>query len=209
MSFNTWLKSRVTDRVLLPVRRAVAGMVPPGARVLELGFGTGDLLFRLSGAIREGVGLDIDDEMIRHARSRATAEGVANLRFEHFDITGTWDDLKTFDVATATLVIHELPEDQRVAVLREMGEAASWVIIADYVTDMPFLNGLYTHFDEFLSGHHGHYVTYERSGGMQPLLEAAGLHVENASGMLVGGIRVWKCLLKDQRFSRAARRKAA
>lgn len=209
MSLTTWLKSRVTDRVLLPVRRAVAEMVPRDARVLELGFGTGDLLFRLSGTISEGFGLEIDREMIRHAQSRVAASGVKNIRFEYFDLTNPWDVLGTFDVATATLVIHELPEAERVEVLRKMGETAAWVIIADYVADMPFLNRAYTHFDEFLSGHHGQYATYERSGGMPPLLEAAGLHVENASGMLVGGIRVWKCLLMDQRFSRAARRKAA
>src|SRR5690606_3810946 len=49
------------------------------ARVLDIGCGNGALLAHLSGAIAEGVGVDISPEMIAHARRRAPHP---HLRFE-------------------------------------------------------------------------------------------------------------------------------
>ncbi len=50
------------------IRRLVAGLVVPGARVLEVGCGLGDLLASLRA--RQAVGLDISPRMIAHGRDR-------------------------------------------------------------------------------------------------------------------------------------------
>jgi SAM-dependent methyltransferase len=50
------------------IERLAREVVPPGARVLELGCGTGDLLAALRPAL--GVGVDISEGMVRVARAR-------------------------------------------------------------------------------------------------------------------------------------------
>ncbi|HVG96733.1 MAG TPA: glycosyltransferase [Chloroflexota bacterium] len=50
------------------IERLARAVVPPGARVLELGCGTGDLLAALRPAL--GVGVDISEGMVRVARAR-------------------------------------------------------------------------------------------------------------------------------------------
>jgi hypothetical protein len=50
------------------VAQLIQGMVPPGAKVLELGTGTGDLLASLQPS--QGVGLNISEELTRLARQK-------------------------------------------------------------------------------------------------------------------------------------------
>ena len=69
------------DRWLL-IATALAGLVPPGFRHIDLGCGTGVLLSMLRQAGWQSVGLDISEAMVRagrHARP-GTPMGVADLR---------------------------------------------------------------------------------------------------------------------------------
>lgn len=55
---------------------------PPGARLLDLGSGTGEDAVLLAGRGRSVVGLDAAPAMVERARARAEALGVAGVRFE-------------------------------------------------------------------------------------------------------------------------------
>ncbi|MBI5458040.1 class I SAM-dependent methyltransferase [Candidatus Kaiserbacteria bacterium] len=56
--------------------------IPKGARVLEIGCGTGDILARLEP--KEGRGVDVSEEMVEIARRKYA--GKSNLQFEREDI---------------------------------------------------------------------------------------------------------------------------
>jgi SAM-dependent methyltransferase len=76
-----------------------AYFVPRGARVLEVGCGTGDLLAALSPS--EGVGVDCSPEMIRRARTRHAAPGLHFMQafIEDLDLQGaTFDYIILSDV---------------------------------------------------------------------------------------------------------------
>ena len=57
------------------VERLARQTIPPGARVLELGCGTGDLLAAVRPSF--GVGLDVSREMVREARRRTAMVDMA------------------------------------------------------------------------------------------------------------------------------------
>lgn len=59
----------------------------PGARVVEIGCGSGGLALRLAGAVPEGevVALDISAPLLRRARARRDAAGLRNLTFREAD----------------------------------------------------------------------------------------------------------------------------
>lgn len=78
--------------------------VPPGGRALDLCCGTGDLailLARLVGPHGHVLGVDFSEEMLRIARRRAAAAGVAAVcRFVQADATVLAVSQAAFDVAT-------------------------------------------------------------------------------------------------------------
>ena len=91
-------------------RLAAAAGVRAGARVLDLGCGTGAFTraaAALAGPNGEAVGVDLSDEMIGYARQRGGADfqvmDAARLRF----------DDESFDVVISALALHHVPWDDR------------------------------------------------------------------------------------------------
>jgi S-adenosylmethionine-diacylgycerolhomoserine-N-methlytransferase len=75
---------------LLGRDRMIAGLaVPPGARVLEVGCGTGRNLVAAARSFPQGVfyGMDISSEMLASARVAASRAGLARLAFAQGDAT--------------------------------------------------------------------------------------------------------------------------
>ncbi len=84
--------------------------------VLDIGCGTGSLALRLAPDAAEVHGLDLSTEMIRIARSKAEAQGVANVHFHvgPFDESFTAFDGQALDGICAYNVLH-LVEDRHAA----------------------------------------------------------------------------------------------
>ncbi len=80
--------------------------VPRGAKVLDVGCGTGEMAARLSELGYEVWGVDIADPMIRHAAQR-----YGSCRFRVGDIEHIPFDDDTFDAVVCLGVIEYLPDD--------------------------------------------------------------------------------------------------
>lgn len=86
--------------------RARAGDVaapPPGASILDVCCGTGDLTFELAGRVTPGghvVGCDFSEPMLDLAREKAKRRGVDGVRFEWADALSLPYDEGRFDTAT-------------------------------------------------------------------------------------------------------------
>lgn len=88
----------------------------PGMRVLDVGCGTGQQLDRYVHAGCSVAGVDLSPAMLERARRRLPV--TADLRLA--DATHLPYDTGSFDLVTATLMLHELSPERRMAVAQEM-----------------------------------------------------------------------------------------
>ncbi len=193
MSLSAWFKSKTADRVLLPVREKIGDLIEKDSRVLEVGCGTGDLLFRLSGKIEFGLGLDIDPGMIRFAHHRLSKEQVANLEFKAARLESLDRVfLGRFNIASSTLCLHEMETDDAVSVLSLLRKHVDKIVIADF--DMPdsLWGKISIELDESISGHYRRFRKYRSSGGLPNLAARAGLDILSESRTTIDGVTVWQ-----------------
>jgi len=120
------------------IKGQVVDAVPPGAHVLEVGCGTGELASMLIAAGHTVEGFDRSPSMVEVARERIDSEGlegrfsVRQMGVEGMD--GFADG--AYGAVVATLVFSELSADERRYVLRHafrVLEAGGRLVIADEV----------------------------------------------------------------------------
>jgi len=198
MNFSAWFKSKTADKVLSPIRELIIDRIDENNEVLEIGCGTGDLLFRASGKIRFGLGVDLDQQMIDFAKNRKQKEEYENLEFVNEDIaTSAVLATRRFDVSTSTLCLHEMSEQSAVDTLQLMEKHSSTLIIADYAVPGSIWGKFSIEFDEFISGHYRRFTQYRSKGGIPYLAKMANLDVRSVINTPIDGIRIWE-LGRDQ-----------
>jgi len=105
--------ARQAEILRAPTRRLFTDAgIGPGMRVLDLGSGAGDVSFlaaQLVGPMGEVLGVDQDGAAVRHAQARATAAGIANVRFEQADLVHS-PPAGPFDAIVGRLVLMYLPD---------------------------------------------------------------------------------------------------
>lgn len=91
-------------------------LVPPGARVLDVGCGGGLFLglAAATGRLGAGLGFDSNRAAIGIAQRLDTGHDDA-LSFVHLDVTEPWPD-GPFDMVSMIDVMHHVPEDARAAI---------------------------------------------------------------------------------------------
>lgn len=113
---------RVVEPVLGDARRIGLHMWPPrqGMKVLDMGCGTGSQLQLYQRAKCEVTGVDSSPAMLQRARHRFG--DTARLDMQEADPSPY--STGSFDLVLLSMVLHELDEVQRVAVLREAKRVA-------------------------------------------------------------------------------------
>ncbi|EJN60308.1 class I SAM-dependent methyltransferase [Halogranum rubrum] len=109
------------------------------ARVLDLGCGAGHLALPLAAAAGEVVGMDPNEEMLRHARRLADDEGRENLSFlvgSDADLAEFTDDLAPLRLTTMGRSFHWMDQSQTLDTLRELTEPGGGVAL---LTDREWL----------------------------------------------------------------------
>ena len=121
-------------RSLATAHRRLAELLAPGMDVLDVGCGTGAITEGIAQAVAPAgrvVGLDVNAELIAHARPRAARQ--PNLSFQVADIVLLAHDPRRFDIVTAARLLLWLA-DPAVA-LRAMARAArpgGLLVVLDY-----------------------------------------------------------------------------
>ncbi|MBT5330193.1 MAG: methyltransferase domain-containing protein [Porticoccaceae bacterium] len=189
MSFKVWLKSKAADRVLSPLRTELIALVEQGASLLDIGCGTGDLLFRSAEKISRGYGIDIDKAMIGFANSKRQENNLDHLQFDCVDALEL--DAQKFDFSTSTLCLHELPQQKACELLRVMLDSSDKALISDYrAANSPFAQ-MRIELDELMSGHYGNYRKYRSAGEIPAYAEQIGARVEQEIQSSIDGISIW------------------
>ncbi len=170
------LYHRLFDGKLKEMRQMVLQLIPDGAKVLDIGCGTGVFCTEL--VEQKGchvVGLDLSLKMLQFAQKNASDK----VTFVHADATNLKqfaDD--AFDYACMLVFIHELPQTLQVQALKEALRVAPRLIVADSTVPLPRnFNGFLIRFVEFVFGHDHwpHFKHYLAVGGIRGVLEESGL----------------------------------
>jgi SAM-dependent methyltransferase len=167
----------------------VAAQVDPGVRVLDVGCGTGLLAIRLGQKAAEVVGLELSPVMLAYANRRLAAVGAPNVSFVLGDaaaLLATRPD-GAFDTATMAFVLHEMPAEARVRVLRESARVARRVICVDFMVPMPrSARGIFYRGIEVAGGpeHFRGFRDFGRRGGTKGIAASAGLGCRQLGAVL-------------------------
>lgn len=189
------------DPLLETVRGSIANFVPENSTVIDIACGTGKLAFRLAkdkGCTVRGV--DLSSMKIARAEGRKAKADLKKVNFEEADATcleGVSDS--QFDYATMSLFLHSIPLNIRRQVMQEAMRVAKCLVIADYVAEQPFtIPGLAVRCIERIAGgeHFDSFKSYRANGGLDPLLQEAGLKIVNEEINAGGTIRVVKLIYK-------------
>jgi SAM-dependent methyltransferase len=192
--YDGWIYHLVVDSALAPARRLVREQVRGGSALIDMGCGTGALLFSLADWCSALVGVERSGRMWDYGRKRAEALGLKQIRFVRGDATQLdifRDD--SFDYASATMVFHEMEREKRLPLLIEMKRLAPTLIIVDYRVPLPTgFSGLLIRLIEGLAGrdHYRNFRSYVELGGLAPLLMKQGLAVEGELRLRGGSLHL-------------------
>ena len=180
--YQGWLYHFLVDPLLRRVHRLVRSQVKPGSTLIDIGCGTGELLFSLADVGSELVGVETSKRMWSFANQRARVRGFNNVQVLFGDGANLKDfSAGFFDYATACMVLHEMDASQRLPVLKEMQRLAPHVILVDYRVPPPAnLVAAMCRFIERLAGprHFRNYTSFINGGGLLSLYETLGLTVQ-------------------------------
>jgi ubiquinone/menaquinone biosynthesis C-methylase UbiE len=170
----------IFDSLLSGLHDHVAAHIKPVPRALDVGCGTGSLVWRLASRAEEVVGVELSPAMVAHARESLTERGLPNASFVLGDVTTALAHLEAdhFDLATMVLVIHEMPDEARPSVLAEVARLARRVVCVDFHAPMPLnFAGLRNRLIEIAAGaeHFRAFRSFQRDGGMAEIARKAGL----------------------------------
>jgi len=127
--------------------RVIADLaLKPGAAVADIGCGSGYFTFpiaRAVGATGKVFAVDIDEKAVKEVEERAGRQGAPHVRAIHSEPTDTKLAAASVDVALLCDVLHHVPRDQRLPLVRDIVRAlkpAGYLFIIDWrkSRDVPF-----------------------------------------------------------------------
>ena len=180
--YEGWLYHFLVDPLLRRVHRLVRSQVKPDSTLIDIGCGTGELLFSLADVASELVGVETSKRMWSFANRQARKRGFKNVQVLFGD-GAKLDNFSagSFDYAIACMVLHEMDVSQRLPVLKEMKRLAPQIISVDYRVPPPTnLAVTMCRFIERLAGprHFRNYSSFINGGGLLSLYETLGFAVQ-------------------------------
>lgn len=191
----------VYDRLIEPmqagVRKVAFELLPPEPAwaVLDVGCGTGTGLTRYADAGCTVVGVDVSAAMLEKASTRL---GTA-AELHQVDPGPLPFEADRFDLVMTSMVLHEVPGAERIALLREMVRVAKpggRMLVIDFRFGTlrgwkgQALRRLLPVIERF-AGHYREYQDFRAGAGVPPLLAAAGLNIEREKIVAGGNLALY------------------
>jgi ubiquinone/menaquinone biosynthesis C-methylase UbiE len=180
---RSWYDGHFYDRFIAPNQDnsflTIRQLIPENSTVLDLGCGTGRLVYQLADSCKKVTGVDVSLENINVAASKQKAGGIDNIEFIHADFNEfIRNNGEKFDFAVLSYVLHEVYDAQRIQILSNLKRIADKIIISDYLVPMPRnFWGALTYIVEFLAGttHYSNFKNFITLGGIEHLINSADL----------------------------------
>ncbi len=180
-----WYDGWIYDALVAPkldglFRRALE-LIEPGARVIDIGCGTGRFAFLAAGKCGSVTGVDLSRRNIDRANLILSRNLDPKMSFQHKSGLAALAEAGTrYDYAVLTFILHEINEEERAGLLRAAAGAADKVIAGDYLVPKPGgAWGALATAVEFAAGreHYRNYRSFVRNGGLRGLAGQAGLRI--------------------------------
>jgi len=182
-----WYDGWFYDKFIAPNQDRLFGqikdLIEPNSNIIDVGCGTGRFSFSVSDKCKSVLGIDLSTRNIERANLILAENPNDKISFQHKNISAIISGGKEhFDYAVMTFVIHEVDEEKRVNLLKEIAQVADKIIIGDYLVPKPkgFWSGL-NEIVEFVAGseHYRNYKNYTANGGIYYLANKAGFRIVN------------------------------
>jgi SAM-dependent methyltransferase len=184
---NHWYDGWFYDRLIAPNQDSLFGqikdLIEVNSKVIDIGCGTGRLEFALTYKCKSVIGIDLSKRNIDTAQLTLFRRPNNKITFQHRNLSEIVKEGQIhFNYAVLTYVIHEVHEEERISLLKEIALVADKIIIGDYLVPRPkgFWSNL-TEVIEFIAGaeHYRNYKSYIANGGIYYLAIKAGLTIMN------------------------------
>lgn len=191
------------DPLLRGVRKKVYDLLEHGSSVIDVGCGTGALVFQLANKASSVWGVDVSREMITGARKKQEKQKMRQVHFLALDATG----LATltghfFDYACLSMVLHQVSLSEGRRFLNELTPLAKTIILADYNWPMPtHWAGKGASLIEKKAGgeHYRNFLTFQEHHGLHYYLANSYWHLQERFHIGLGIIEILK-LSKEEKI---------
>lgn len=155
-------------------------IIEPNSSVIDVGCGTGRFSFSVADKVSKVIGIDLSKRNIEKAKSNLAEKPNEKISFLHSTLEDIISKNFHFDYAVMTYVIHEVNENERVELLKQLSQVANKIIIGDYLVPKP--TGFWSVLNEiveFVAGkdHYTNYKNFVHNGGLKSLAEKADLKI--------------------------------
>lgn len=180
-----WYDGWFYDKIIAPNQDKLFGQIKdliiPGSSIIDIGCGTGRLEFALADKCKSVIGIDLSKKNIERANLILARKPDNKISFSHSNISEIADNGNVhFNFAILTYVIHEVNENERIALLENIARVADKIIIGDYIVPgQGGAGGFLSELIEFIAGreHYRNYKSYMADGGIHYLADKAGLKI--------------------------------
>lgn len=180
-----WYDGNFYDKLIAPNQdltfTIMRAMMKDNSSVIDIGTGTGRFVFQGADKFKNIVGIDLSSRNIQFANNKLQNTKLDNISFLHSDANQLSTHFKNkFDYATTSYVIHEMPFDNRLSVLKSLKNISNEIIIGDYRVPQPKnKRGISNRIAEFLAGkdHFSNYLNFSRHNGLYGLIELLNMEI--------------------------------
>jgi len=177
-------------------RKIIADLIDPGSTILDIGCGTGELVFYLSRQAKKVVGLDMNALILKYARIKKKRLKIENVEFVSKDANDAGLPSEThYDYAVFSMVLHQFSLAEANQILNSIKTLTKYIILADFTNPLPKnVIGWGARFIERIAGgeHYLNFKKYQKQSGLKYFLDYQKLSVIESRIGGLGAIRIIK-----------------
>ena len=174
------IKQNTVDKYLLPIRNQIVDLIQSGSSVYDFGCGNGDLLFKLSDKIQEGIGFDYSKSLISFANKRKILEGIHNIDFKKIDVCNYPFPNDKINYSIASLFLHVLSKKDALKLFQKMIYISDVTIVCGFSKPKNWKQSILLFMDQRFSGHYSKFKAYRENNYMEGFLNSlSNIHYED------------------------------
>ena len=179
--YDGWIYAKIIDTNQLPFRNKILEFLNKDKTVLDVGCGTGGFTLEIAKNCKLVVGIDVSGKQIQQANLRLLNSNTDNVEFKHVHASQFSKEPRTkFDFAVFTFMLHEISQEERITILKDISKLANTLIILEYNVPHPYnFWGIGSRVIEFAAGWSpfSNFLDFGKRGGINNILKDAGFQI--------------------------------